>query len=421
MAAIAPSLNAIECLKTSTSDAEILEQMQLLYTLTTYPPSIGGAQIHQHYLAQQLQLRHSVQVVSQWDINRTDWLLGTTLRAPSVSRDYAIDHIPVHRLGLSTWEKISLAPYVPLYYPLMSIALPPIARVLEKHIAPYAAKADVVHNIRIGREGLSYASYQAARRHDRPFVLTPVHHPRWVGWRYRAYLRLYQMADAVIALTQAEKRILMALGVREERITVTGVGSVLAPTADPSTFLEQYGLKEPIVLFLGQHYPYKGYQQMLQAASLVWQKVPEAQFVFVGPPVADSEKAFAQASDRRIHRLGNVDLQTKTNALAACTLLCVPSSQESFGGIYTEAWSFGKPVIGCDIPAVAEVISDGVDGLLTTQAPAQIADRILSLLANPSQAIAMGAAGKQKVESRFTWEKIAAQLEGVYRGLRGDG
>ncbi len=393
--------------------------MRLLYTLTTYPPSIGGAQIHQHYLAQQLHLQHSVQVVSQWDRNRTDWLLGTTLRAPGNSRDYAIDGIPVHRIGLSVGEKIRLMPFLPLYYPLMSVALPPIASVLEHQITPYAASADLIHNIRIGREGLSYASYQAARKRDIPFVLTPVHHPRWVGWRYRAYLQLYQMADAVIALTQAEKQILIGLGVPENRIAVTGVGPVLAPNADPSAFLSQYGLEGSIVLFLGQHYPYKGYQLLLQAAPRIWQAVPDAQLVFIGPPVADSEQAFAQVRDRRIHRLGNVDLQTKTNALAACTLLCVPSNQESFGGVYTEAWNFGKPVIGCNIPAVAEVIRDGVDGFLVDQDSTQIADRLLDLLLNPNQAIAMGSAGQQKVKSRFTWEKLAEQVENVYRGVIG--
>jgi hypothetical protein len=40
--------------------------MNLLYTLTAYPPSTGGAQLHQHMLAQQMQHRHGVQVVSQW-------------------------------------------------------------------------------------------------------------------------------------------------------------------------------------------------------------------------------------------------------------------------------------------------------------------------------------------------------------------
>jgi glycosyltransferase involved in cell wall biosynthesis len=391
--------------------------MQLLYTLTAYPPYIGGAQLHQHILAQQLQPRHSVQVVCHWDRNRTDWLLGTTLKSPSVHHDYVVNDISVHRLGLSLGEKLRLVPFVPLYYPLMQVALPPIAHLLESHLAPYAAKADLVHNVRIGREGLSYASYQAARKRDIPFVLTPVHHPRWVGWRYRAYIQLYQMADAVIALTEVEKKILVGLGVQEKRITVTGIGPVLAPTADPAAFLQKYQIKEPIVLFLGQHYPYKGYQQLLQATSLVWQKIPEAQFVFIGPPVADSETAFAEMNDLRLHRLGNVDLQSKTNALAACTLLCVPSTQESFGGVYTEAWSFGKPVIGCNIPAVAEVVQDGVNGYLVEQEAAQIADRICHLLLNSTQAQAMGAAGQHKVQSQYTWHRLAELTEQTYQKI----
>ncbi|MGA7935856.1 MAG: glycosyltransferase family 4 protein [Kovacikia sp.] len=392
--------------------------MRLLYTLTAYPPYIGGAQLHQHILAQQLHPHYPVQVVCHWHRNRTDWLLGTTINAPSVNDDYVVDTIPVRRIGLSLGEKLRLAPFVPLYYPLMDVALPPIADCLAHHLSPYASQANLIHNVRIGREGLSYASLQVARKHQIPFVLTPVHHPRWVGWRYRAYLRLYQMADAVIALTQVEKKILIGLGVRQERIAVTGIGPVLAPTANPSAFLNQYALGEgPIALFLGQHYPYKGYRQLLQAASLVWQKIPQAQFVFIGPPVADSEKAFAQINDPRIRRLGNVDLQTKTDALAASTLLCVPSSQESFGGVYTEAWSFGKPVIGCRIPAVAEVIEDGVNGYLVDQTPAQIADRICYLMLNSSHAQALGQAGQDKVTTRFTWQKIAEQMEKLYANV----
>ncbi|MGK7874696.1 MAG: glycosyltransferase family 4 protein [Xenococcaceae cyanobacterium] len=388
--------------------------MRLLYTLTTYPPAIGGAQLHQHLLAQQLQKQHEIQVVSHWSQNRTDWLLGTTVRAPLVSRDYTIDGIKVHQMGLSPQEKLTLAPYVPIYYPLMDFALPAIASCLEKHLHPYAKEADLIHNVRIGREGLSYASLQAARHQDIPFVLTPVHHPRWVGWRYRAYLKLYRLADAVITLTHAEKGVLMELGVSEEKITVTGNGPILAEQADAAAFRERHQIDEPILLFLGQHYRYKGYRQLLEAAPIVWKKIPEANFVFIGPPVGKSEEDFTRLKDRRIHRLGAVDLQEKTNALAACTLLCVPSTQESFGGVYTEAWSFGKPVIGCNIPAVSEVITNGVDGYLVSQETNEIGKYICQLLLNPSQAQAMGAAGKRKVESHFTWKRLAEQTEQVY-------
>lgn len=392
--------------------------MRLLYTLTTYPPSIGGAQIHQHQLALQFQRQHQVQVVSHWDQNRTDWLLGTTLFAPAKSRDYCIDGIPVHRLGVSWLGKLKLLPYVPLYYPLMQVALPPIANGFERYLDPWADKADLIHNVRIGREGLSFASWQAARRRDIPFILTPVHHPRWVGWRYRAYCKLYTLANAVIALTETERQTLIGLGVAPDRVTVTGIGPILAEKADPAHFRQTYNLQSPIVLFLGQHYFYKGYRQVLEAAPLVWRKIPEAQFVFVGPGVKQSDQDFAAMNDPRIHRLGKVDLQTKTNALAACNLLCVPSNQESFGGVYTEGWSLGKPVIGCNIPAVADVITDGIDGFLVNQEAGAIADRICHLLSDPSAAEAMGEAGQRKVESRYSWEYLAKLTEQIYRSTR---
>jgi glycosyltransferase involved in cell wall biosynthesis len=391
--------------------------MNLLYTLTAYPPYIGGAQLHQHLLAQQLQAAHPIQVATFWNHNRTDWLLGTTLKAHAQPYDYEVDGVPVHRLGFSWANKLAMAPWLPLYYPWMAVALPPIAQVIAQPIHALAAQSDLIHNVRIGREGLTYASLQVARQRGIPFVLTPVHHPRWVGWRYREYLKLYQQADAVIALTQAEAKILQGLGVAEQRLHVTGHGPVLAPQANPEAFRAAHDLRGPVVLFLGQHYPYKGYRQLLEATATVWAQHPDTHFVFLGPPVKGSEAVFAAFRDRRIHRLGAVSLQAKTDALAACDLLCVPSSQESFGGVYTEAWSFKKPVIGCPIPAVTEVVSDGQDGYLVEQTAAAVSDRILHLLNHPDLAAHLGQTGYAKVQQRYSWPHLAAKTLRVYQSL----
>ncbi|UCC39587.1 MAG: glycosyltransferase family 4 protein [Candidatus Aminicenantes bacterium] len=391
----------------------------LLYTLTTYPPSIGGAQIHQHHLARQLKGRHSIQVLSLWESNRTDWLLGTTVLAPSTNINYTVDGIDVHCTGFSWLEKLVMAPFVFAYYPMMQVALPAIASCVERHLLTYAQKADLVHNARIGREGLSYASCKVARRYNIPFVLTPLHHPRWVGWRYKAYNKLYTMADAVMALTHAEKEVLIHLGVTEERIHVIGHGPVLESSAKPNQFLQKYSIDQPMVLFLGQHYSHKGYKELLEAGKIVWEKIPDTHFVFIGPAVGRSEAVFKAISDKRIHRLGTLSLQEKTDALAACSLLCVPSEQESFGGVYVEAWCFNKPVIGCRIPPVAEVITDEVDGCLVAQEPKEIAEKIIFLLENEETSNQMGAAGKKKVEERYTWQRIANRVETVYERLIG--
>jgi glycosyltransferase involved in cell wall biosynthesis len=95
----------------------------------------------------------------------------------------------------------------------------------------------------------------------------------------------------------------------------------------------------------------------------------------------------------------------------------VPSAQESFGGVYTEAWSMGKPVIGCPIPAVAEVIADGKDGLLSLQEPGALADAMLELLLQPGRAVALGEAGRRKVEARFTWAALGRRTEALYQQL----
>ncbi|MBM4421928.1 MAG: glycosyltransferase family 4 protein [Chloroflexi bacterium] len=390
--------------------------MNLLFTLTAYPPSVGGAQLHMHQLARELACRHRLQVVTQWDESRTDWLMGTTLNAPQPERAYEVDGIPVQRISLPDSARHRLAPWVVMYFPLQRWALPNIADALTTEINRWAQNAELIHNCRIGREGLSFASLKVARQRGIPFVFTPVHHPRWGGWLHRYYHRLYREADAVIALTEAERQLLIGLGVEEQKVFVTGHGPILADAPDGARFRSRFNLNEaPLVLFLGQKYPYKGIRQLLDAANLVWRRIPEVRFAFVGPRTTYSIGLFATVTDKRVLEVGEVDLQMKTDALAACDILCLPSTQESFGGVFTEAWSMGKPVVGCDISAVRNVVDDGADGFLVPQESSALAERLIYLLERPRLREEMGSRGRDKVNRLYTWERLAEQTEQVYR------
>jgi len=395
--------------------------LKLLYTLTAYPPSIGGAQLHHHQLAQQLMQSHQVSVVSQWDSNRTDWLLGTTLMAPSEDLHYEVDGVCVLRIGFSPAEKLSLIPCTVLYYLAKDACIQTISSRIQSHMVVSAQGCNLIHNVRIGREPISFASLEIAHELDVPFIFTPVHHPRWSGFRNRAFLKLMKQSDGIIALTQAEKEGMVQEGISPERVFVTGIGPILADQADPEEFRRKHGVDGPMVLFLGQHYRYKGYLEVLESAELVWKTFPETHFMFIGPKVGNSEKHFEARKDRRIHRFGIVDLQEKTDALSATDILCVPSMQESFGGVYTEAWSFEKPVMGCPIPAVKDVIQQGEDGILVRQEAHDIAEKIIFLIRNPADAQRFGRAGKEKVERRFSWERIATLTEAAYRDVLNKG
>ncbi|MEW5985975.1 MAG: glycosyltransferase family 4 protein [Chloroflexota bacterium] len=425
--------------------------VNIFFTQTAYPPAVGGAQEYLHQLARLLAERHQVQVASFWAVNRTDWLLGTTWLAPG-GRPYVLDNVPVTLINLSRLERLRLSPWVLSYYLWQSQAIRRIAGVILPHLRQIAGRVDLIHHGRVGREPLAFASLALARELDIPFVLTPLHHPRWGGWLYRHYHHLYRQADAVMALTPAERDTLIALGVRPERIFVTGTGAVLssAPTIsspefpqflgnlrnskelkgqvmeeqfqyDAADFRRRYRLSGPIVLFLGQKYPYKGFRPLLTAAPLVWEQCPETCFVFIGPRTRASQRVFRRVGDSRIVELGAVSLAEKTAALAACDVLCVPSTQESFGGVYVEAWQMGKPVIGANIATVSQVISDGVDGFVGPAEPTFLAGRLRQLLRDPTLRARMGEAGRRKAEQLYDWRALAGRTVEIYESLRGLG
>lgn len=395
--------------------------MNILYTITTYPPSIGGAQIHTHEVLRRLVGAHRIRVVGFWDDNRTDWLLGTTIRVRPRPRRYTIDGVDVTLMHFSAIQKARMLPALPLYFPAIGQAAPWIARevlqILRQHTRAWCP--DVVHASRVGREPLSLASLRLARDLGVPFVLTAHHHPRFESYFHRVYHRLVAEADAVIARTEWERSRLIAFGARPERVVVHGVGPVLAETHDAARFVERYGLRgRRIVLFVGHKYRYKGLEAMVSALPLVRRRVPDAVMVFIGPPTPFSERYFRRLRGvEGITELPAVDLQTKTDALAACDVLCLPSRQEAFGGVFTQAWSLGKPVIGGRIPATAEIIDVGRDGFLSGSAPEELAARIVDVLSSPDRAAEMGRLGREKVARQFAWNVLTARLAALYANL----
>ncbi|MEK6221251.1 MAG: glycosyltransferase family 4 protein, partial [Chloroflexota bacterium] len=384
---------------------------------TGYPPATGGAQLHAHYLNQHLTKRgHQVSVHAHWNEIRFDWLRGTTLDSPPPS-SYEIDGIPVNILSLSNQQREAVKSSVRFYYLNQNNAIKNISSKLLLHLRAGKSDPDIIHNIRMGREPISFASLQLARENKLPFVFTPLHHPRWSTPLHRHFHDLYRKADAVFALTNWEKDELIRLGVSANNIHIIGHGPVLDKDANADQFRKQYNLHGSIVLFLAQKFKYKGFKSLLQAASLVWKEKPDTHFVFMGPRTKYSNKIFANIKHDHIHEIGRVDLAEKSSALLAADILCVPSTQESFGGVFLEGWLTGCAVIGGTAPAVSEVIADGEDGYTVAQDPIIIADRIITLLHEPDRRNSMVENGRKKVEQLYTWDKIAERVEIVYKSL----
>lgn len=397
--------------------------MDILYACTLYPPAIGGAQIHLHCLARQMQaLGQNVRVMTSAMRNRTDWLKLATVR-PEPQAEQVHEGVPVTQLGYSATARLRMLPWAATYYATMQGSVEQVARIIGREIPWPPRRPAIVHVSRVGREFLARAALDYAQQRGIPYVLTPNHHPRWRGYLYTEYDRIYRQADAVLALTQAERQTLVTeKGIDESRVHVTGIGPVLADDYSAEEFREKHGLVgQRFVLYLGQQLKYKGIGALVESAPMIWKKHPDVRLVFVGPPSAYSRRLFAQVRDSRMINLGSVSLRDKTSALAACELLCLPSMQESFGGVFVEAWSLRKPVVGGRIGPIANVIDEGVNGLLATQEPDDLADAVCQMLCDEQRSVAMGQSGYEKVQARYSWEQIARRTLRVYESLAESG
>src|SRR2546425_757217 len=390
--------------------------MRIVLTATAYYPSVGGAQLHWFTIARMLREKgHELAAISQWKDERNRYLLDSTLFAPRGEDQYDADGIPVYRFQPSLIARCWMAPLLPGCFLLPELCYPPISAYFARAFERIPGRVDVVHNVRIGREHYSWASYAFARRRRAGFFITPNFSPRMQSsfgcFVMRNFFRLLRRADGVFVFTPAEKEQLQRLGVPECRICLIGVGPLLAERFDAAEFKRQFCIRDKMVLFLGQKLSYKGFDILLAAAPLVWAKHPDTSFVFIGPHYKSTRQQILRLRDERIVDIPRVEPfdPLKASALAAADVFALPSRQEGIGGVYIEAWAMKKPVIACRIPYL--VIEDGVDGFLIAQDAKAVAEKIIWLLDHPGEARAMGEQGFSKVQREYNWRTIADRIE----------
>ena len=380
-----------------------------------YFPAVGGAEQLARRLLLEIGDRLTADVITLITSNRSDWLRLLIDGERAEDNIYTVDGRRVRALGAwSASTRARMRLLAPFYHLPFSPAPSAMGGLLAPELVPAIASARLVHNVFMGREAFSLGALLASRRLVLPFVFTPLRHERPLGWNSPAFRTLYREADAVVALTEAEQRWLIGQGARRERTHVIGLGPTNDPQASPSLAHEVVGAGK-IILFLGQLHLYKGVRPLLQAARAFADR-DDVRFVFAGPDVRGQARAFSGAP-ANVRYLGQVEPAMRDSLLQACTVLCVPSSRESFGAVLVEAWSCGKPVIGGPAAATRELIDEGVDGWTVPQEPRAIAAALERVLGDEALARRAGAAGRAKVAARFSWPAIAQGHLEIYQAL----
>jgi lipopolysaccharide heptosyltransferase II len=224
----------------------------------------------------------------------------------------------------------------------------------------------------------------------------------------------------IVPSTVIGKHMMEVFGVQRENIR-------LIPR---SVDLDRYHLKSPpspqkrdfVIAVIGRVTPIKGQIYFLKALARIIRSVPYVKGWVIGgvSPGKDGYMEELEVWTRRlglssyVSFLGNRRDLPQLMEQIDCVVMpsLVP---EAFGRVIVEAQASGVPVVATRVGGVVEIIDDGVNGLLVEPQDHQgLAEAILKVLGDPALASILSRNARQKVEEKFTLQKMAEDTLKVY-------
>jgi L-malate glycosyltransferase len=244
-----------------------------------------------------------------------------------------------------------------------------------------------------------------------------------IGYLRRSrYVFLLHQASLVVGVSRQVVESFLDDGMSAEKTEVIYNGidfSRLRPKADAAL---RRGLGIPqdatIVATIGSLIRRKGQDILLRAFSLL-DAARKRHLLIVGdgPERANLERLAAElGTAERVAFLGySNDIGS---ICSASEILALASRMDSFGLVLAEAGYFGLPVVATAVGGIPEVVEDGVTGLLVPpEDPEALAAALARLIDDRDYRVQLGRAGKERVEARFSVERMAENFHEAYERL----
>ncbi len=192
-------------------------------------------------------------------------------------------------------------------------------------------------------------------------------------------------------------------------------GADLAKTRWPAL-----GGDGPHLLFLSRIHVKKGIKYLLGAMPALVQMHPSLQLFIAGTGDDAYLASMQQLAEQHgiadcTHFVGHVGGDEKLSLYEAADLFVLPTSQENFGFVQFEALACGTPVMTTTLVDTWQDIVGSGGGIALEQSAEAIVEGIGPLLGQPERLAEMGRLGREWVFDRLSVDRIAGELEAMYR------
>jgi phosphatidyl-myo-inositol dimannoside synthase len=257
----------------------------------------------------------------------------------------------------------------------------------------------------------------------------------WLPYGKRAALR--RAGRVLVTSAFNREQVVKRQGIGRDRVsslpcaldeTLLRVESSTGPTAAATrNRLQRYFADDRRVLLtvarMAASERYKGHDVVLDALPAVVARIPNLTYAVVGDG-DDRARLETLAADLGLgghvvftgevndSELAALYRRSEIFVLPARTAIEDRSPKgEGFGIVFLEAMAFGKPVIGPNCGAPAELIRQGENGLLVDpEDPTSVTEALLKLLTNPGESSKMGKAGSDWVKIHYSYGSFRERL-----------
>jgi len=249
-------------------------------------------------------------------------------------------------------------------------------------------------------------------------------HLDWYQGKRRVWLRRIQNLSQIVLAnaTSIRDALVSEDGFSMERVCVIHNG------IDPKKFLcagnreklfPQAGVGKLIVLVGNMHSEVKGHSWLIACAPAVIAEFPSTRFVLVGD--GEQRKKYESAVRHSGVSENFIFLGHRNDVpeiLACCDLAVLPSLAEGLPNAVLEYMAAGLPCVVSSVGGSAELVDDGVTGILIRARDANaLSCALLKVLGDPTLACRIGNNGRDFVERSFSFEHMVRRVEELYADL----
>jgi glycosyltransferase involved in cell wall biosynthesis len=164
----------------------------------------------------------------------------------------------------------------------------------------------------------------------------------------------------------------------------------------------------PVVLWMARMAPVKNPSLVLEVARLL----PEVTFLMAG-----GGELFDRVKELAPPNTYLVDWVNAEDVIPVADIFLSTSLNEGVPYSLIEVLSGGVPVVAIESGAIAEIIENGVNGILTSQDPSEIAEKISGLFSNPTQRLEAGHYALNSSQARSQVKKMVPAHVQLYREI----